>query len=67
MVAVEHVDALYVGSRKHAEPWARAAFSADDEASLKREMVHRRLSHPDKARFNHCVEWKDLSKLKVGK
>lgn len=65
--AVEHVDALYVDSRKHAEQWAPAAISADDEASLKREMVHRRLSHSGKARINHCVEWKDLSELKVGK
>ena len=43
------------------------ALSADEATVKKQELVHRRLGHPRRQRFNKCLKLMDLSKLQLGK
>ena len=43
------------------------AARAEDETEQRREIIHQRLGHPGKRRFNGCVEAMDMDELKVGK
>jgi len=44
-----------------------ARAGAGDEVDQRRQLIHQRLGHPGKRRFNSCVEALDMNKLKVGK
>ena len=68
--AVEHKDALLVGPvvAKRTQ-YARLALSADEATAKKQELVHRRLGHPGRQRFNDCLEMMglDRSEFRLGK
>ncbi|EYE90608.1 uncharacterized protein EURHEDRAFT_510308 [Aspergillus ruber CBS 135680] len=66
--AVKHVNALLVGPgvakrKQH----ARLALSADEETAIKQRLIHRRLGHPGRKRFNNCVNWMDMEELRINK
>ena len=65
---VKHRDAL-LGGLENAKrtQYARLALSADEATAKKQELVHRRLGHPGRQRFNKCLELMDLSELRLGK
>lgn len=44
-----------------------ARAGAGDEVDQRRQLIHQRLGHPGKRRFNSCVEALDMNKLKIGK
>ncbi|BCR88813.1 uncharacterized protein ACHE_50011A [Aspergillus chevalieri] len=46
---------------------SRRAVRADDETEQRREIIHQRLGHPGRKRFNWCVETMDMDELKVRK
>lgn len=64
--AVKHVDALLV-EPKRTKQHARLALSADDEIAMKQRLIHRRLGHPGRNRFNGCVDWMDMDELRINK
>ena len=64
--SVNHVDALLVDARK-SKQYARLALSADEQISRKQELIHSRLGHPGRQRFNYCVDCMDMSDLKLDK
>ena len=68
MDAVKHKDAL-LGGLENAKrmQYAWLALSADEATAKKQELVHRRLGHPGRQRFNKCLELMDLSELQLGK
>ena len=66
--AVRHINALHVGpSVAKMKQHARLALSADEETAMKQKLIHRRLGHPGRGRFNNCVEWMDMGELQVEK
>jgi hypothetical protein len=66
--SVVHMDAIFTGPKlKIARQYARMALSADEKIRKKQELVHRRLGHPGRDRFNSCVESMDLDELKLVK
>src|SRR5699024_2922133 len=38
-----------------------------DETEQRREIIHQRLGHPGKRRFNSCVDAMDMDELRIGK
>ena len=64
--SVKHANALLVDARK-SKQHARLALSADEQISRKQELIHSRLGHPGRRRFNYCVESMDMSNLKLDK
>ena len=62
--AVKHKDTL-LGGLENAKrmQYAWLALSADKATAKKQELVHRRLGHPRRQRFNKCLKLMDLSKL----
>ncbi|ODM15243.1 hypothetical protein SI65_09184 [Aspergillus cristatus] len=68
MHSVKHVNALFTGpgAAKRLQ-YARMALSADEQTRKKQELIHRRLGHAGRKRFNTCVEYMELDELKLGK
>ena len=64
--SVKYANALLVDARK-SKQHARLALSADEQISRKQELIHSRLGHPGRRRFNYCVESMDMSNLKLDK
>ena len=63
--AVSDVNALYVNP-KGKQP-AQMALSVEDLTAKKRELIHSRLGHPGRKRFNMCVDSMDMSDLRINK
>ena len=66
--SVKHVDALLVGPgvAKRTQ-YARIALSADEATAKKQALIHRRLGHPGRKRFNDCIKLMDMSELRLEK
>ncbi|BCR87868.1 uncharacterized protein ACHE_40432S [Aspergillus chevalieri] len=66
--SVRHVNALFIGPKAaKRQQYARMALSADEQTRMKQELIHRRLGHAGRSRFNTCVEYMELDELKLGK
>ena len=68
--SVNHINALLTGPDVNMRrQYARMALSADEVTAKKQELVHRRLGHPGRQRFNDCLELMglDRSELRLGK
>ena len=65
---VNHINALLIGPNiRERKQYARMALSADEATAKKQELVHRRLGHPGRQRFNDCLRMMDLDELQLGK
>ena len=47
--------------------YARIALSAEEATAKKQELIHRRLGHPGRKRFDHCIKLLDMSELRLEK
>ena len=66
--SVKHVNALFLGPKEaKRQQYARMALSANEQTRRKQELIHRRLGHAGRSRFNTCLEYMELDELKVGK
>lgn len=62
--SVKGTDALLVDAKKQ-KYIARFALSKESETAEKQMLIHSRLGHLGRRRFNHCVDNMDLSELKI--
>lgn len=65
--AVNNVNALFVNPKERQKQHAQMALSAEDLTTKKRELIHSRLGHPGRKRFNMCVDSMDMSDLRINK
>ena len=65
---MKHEDALLVGPdvAKRTQ-YARMALSADEVTAKKQALIHCRLGHPGRKRFNDCVKLMDMGDLRLEK
>lgn len=65
---VRHIDALFTGPKAaKLRQYACLALPADEEVAKKQQLIHRRLGHPGRNRFNNCVGWMDMNELRINK
>lgn len=67
--SVANQDALLIkpAQRRHMQIAKRADDGGEDVIERKRELIHRRLGHPGKKRFNNCLQGLDMEELALGK
>lgn len=64
--SVKDLNSLYV-DRKRRIHIVRLALTQEEKIVEKQALVHSRLGHPGRRRFNHCVESMDMNELKLDK
>lgn len=65
---VSHMNALFIGpSAMKIMKHAKMAMATHSDVEKKQELLHQRLGHPGRKRFNQCMQELDMDELRIGK